>query len=170
MFYLEGEEPLHITWLTTALTRALKHDCKYITKWAVETSLQLEVEKLQFFGEENWGYICGPLFNALKEIHLFEKEKDMDETSSPDIVNRLRELFAKCKIAAACHDQEIPFFRKVRLLSIWYGPKLSEICIIIVCFNNSFMLHLNETVIMSDKFQFDLLLSVLERLLTGANF
>ena len=109
-----GLHPLHTSWLTTALTRAFNHDNKFVTKWAIETCLQLTAEKLKWLVNANWDFITCSLLSALGESHFYEKESANDD-KAPVLVDQMREFFAKCLECCSKENARL-FFKQVCLL------------------------------------------------------
>eukprot|EP00794_Sanderia_malayensis_P020218 gene20218-22194_t len=91
-----GVTHLHVSWLITALSRAFHHDNRYVTKWAVETTLLLDVKNTRLLDDENWKFITGPLLLSLEECHLYDKDSISDQTFSVPIAKMLKEFFIKC--------------------------------------------------------------------------
>ena len=97
------------------MIRALNHDNRFITRWAVDIILQLNVKNFQFFQDKKWYFIIKPLFEAFKEYYLFEKETGLDVSQPPNIVTELSAFLLRCKNATSESHQQIEFFKKVCL-------------------------------------------------------
>ena len=108
-----GHDVLHFSWLSTILVRGLNHDNRLVTRWAIDTLLDLEVKQYKFFQNKNWTYVIDPLLHALKEYHLFEKETGMDSYSCPPIVAKLTGFLLKCQSIDCDSCHQVEFFRKV---------------------------------------------------------
>lgn len=115
-----GKVALNFSWLTAVLIRALNHDNRFITKWAVEIILHLKVDDYQFFEDEKWFYIAKPLFDAFKEFFLFEKETGVAASNPPIVVKLLTQFLMQCRNAASSKSLQIEFFRKVCFPSLMY--------------------------------------------------
>ena len=102
--------------MSTVLVHALHHDNRFITRWAIDTILDLDVNKFNFFHDKTWIYLIDPLFCALREYHLFEKDAGSDISTSPSIVAKLTDFLLRFQNAAST-NQQIEFFRKVSLLT-----------------------------------------------------
>ncbi len=103
-----------MSWLTTILSRAFNHDNRFVTKWAIETSLQLDIDKLGLLAEKNWSFISGPLLTALGESHLYDIDGNSDGTKSGSIPEQLKVFFLKCGDSTAEIESRKAFFKEVR--------------------------------------------------------
>ena len=103
---------LYTTWLTTVLTRAFNHESKFITKWAVETSLQLDVKKLGLLTNDLRDFITGPLLNALGENYLYEKSTSDDPAQPPILAVELKKFLERSRNSAE-ENYRKEFFKEV---------------------------------------------------------
>ncbi|XP_021353649.1 probable methyltransferase TARBP1 [Mizuhopecten yessoensis] len=121
---VDQDIPLHTSWLTALIRRALKHESVTIMRWAAETVLFLDLElcPLLYQGEEK--YICGEFLLAIQDSKHFSKPTNALQGTASNVGRGLTDFFANCWRALKTEEKRVSFFRDVlhTMSGISWGP------------------------------------------------
>ncbi|XP_060062675.1 probable methyltransferase TARBP1 [Ylistrum balloti] len=105
--------PLHTSWLTALIRRALKHESVTIIRWATETVLFLDLELCPLLHQGEEKYISGDFLVTIQDSKNFSKPQNALQGTASNAGLGLSDFFANCWKELKTEEKRVSFFRDV---------------------------------------------------------
>ncbi|XP_033733974.1 probable methyltransferase TARBP1 [Pecten maximus] len=121
---LDQEIPLHTSWITALIRRALKHESVTIMRWATETVLFLDLGLCPLLHQGEEKYISGEFLLTIQDSKNFSKPQNTLQGTVSNAGVGLSDFFANCWRELKTTEKRVSFFRDVMqtMSSNSWGP------------------------------------------------
>lgn len=110
---LDQEIPLHTSWITAIIRRALKHESVTIMRWATETVLFLDLELCPLLHQGEEKYISMEFLLTIQDSKNFSKPQNAPQGTASNAGCGLSDFFGNCWRALKTTEKRVSFFRDV---------------------------------------------------------